>query len=163
MHVSTHGNAGEIMTLSTSPSSKGAYTAILASSYYYPLNPPAEFTIDGSNVAAPIGESRAVADISHIYAKLVVFESCSSGADPSSGYNLFYMTYRQGATCAAGFRDHIGLGPMHYWGDDFWLYLSEGWAIDNSMRLAASDVYYMYGTYAGYDSYYWRGTASGTY
>jgi hypothetical protein len=162
-------NGGEIINISTVPSSDGKYVSILASNYTYPLNGsvvggfrvdvPGETAGDGDQ---GLGESRALSDIPDMSAtKLVLYQGCRTGADPAMGSdmtivygstpkNLLYYTIAprddlsKGAGIAIGFQGNIGANS------------TDRLAGDHAMNYWGTRLfYYLSGSWKPTDAMYW--------
>jgi hypothetical protein len=93
---------------------------------------------------------------------LSVFVSCGSGNSDSTYGNLLDQSISNGVDTAVGFSGTLEATRSDYWAQQFSIHLNEQKTIYQSMQEATSDVYYLYWSYGGTNTYVIRGATSVT-
>jgi len=94
--------------------------------------------------------------------RIAVFAGCNTGDVPLGGHSLPYSAvYQAGMSHAVAFADTTTGGNIGYaWAYRYWDVLRRGYYSSYALQLARDYVYLNHGTYGGWDSYTWYGSAN---
>ncbi len=200
MFVASHSNAGHC-ALVVKSSAKSLYYPY---PYGYTSNVTSNWSFDIADYGVPVyditGETppnvndwiidyKRIKDIVIPGTKLVVYEGCSTGADPppppypppmytndGQHHNLLWETIapnsviHNGAACAVGFTKEIyefaasnGWVAGDLWASQFSYYCEQGWSFNVSQVAAWEDVYNNFSNDEGFASVVNRGSGTMTY